>query len=50
MRANVQTLVSVGPYRLKYTGFGQIDFTAREYVGLLVYYLSGRTGALFPAP
>jgi uncharacterized SAM-binding protein YcdF (DUF218 family) len=31
-------------------GLRQIDFTTREYIGLLMYYLSGRTSALFPAP
>jgi uncharacterized SAM-binding protein YcdF (DUF218 family) len=31
-------------------GLRQIDFTMREYVGLVMYYLSGRTSALFPAP
>ena len=31
-------------------GLRQIDFATREYVGLLMYYLSGRTSALFPGP
>lgn len=31
-------------------GLRQVDFTMREYVGLVMYYLSGRTSALFPAP
>jgi uncharacterized SAM-binding protein YcdF (DUF218 family) len=31
-------------------GLRQIDFATREYVGLLMYYMSGRTSALFPAP
>jgi uncharacterized SAM-binding protein YcdF (DUF218 family) len=42
--------VSLWPNTSLTVGLRQIDFTAREYVGLLVYYLSGRTGALFPAP
>jgi uncharacterized SAM-binding protein YcdF (DUF218 family) len=31
-------------------GLRQVDNAAREYAGLLMYYLSGRTDALFPAP
>jgi uncharacterized SAM-binding protein YcdF (DUF218 family) len=31
-------------------GLRRIDFVTREYVGLVAYYLSGRTSALFPAP
>jgi uncharacterized SAM-binding protein YcdF (DUF218 family) len=31
-------------------GWRRIDFIAREYVGLVAYYLSGRTAALFPGP
>ena len=31
-------------------GWRRIDFIAREYVGLVAYYLSGRTTALFPGP
>lgn len=31
-------------------GLRRIDFVVREYVGLVVYYLVGRTGALLPAP
>ena len=31
-------------------GLGRIDGVAREYVGLLAYYLAGRTENLFPAP
>lgn len=31
-------------------GLRRIDFVMREYVGLVVYYLRGRTSALFPAP
>jgi uncharacterized SAM-binding protein YcdF (DUF218 family) len=31
-------------------GLRRIDFIVREYVGLAVYYLAGRTGALLPAP
>ena len=31
-------------------GWRRIDFIAREYVGLVVYYMAGRTSALLPAP
>jgi len=31
-------------------GLRRIDLVLKEYVGLLVYYLTGRTDALFPAP
>jgi uncharacterized SAM-binding protein YcdF (DUF218 family) len=31
-------------------GLRRIDFVMREYAGLVMYYLAGRTGALFPAP
>jgi uncharacterized SAM-binding protein YcdF (DUF218 family) len=31
-------------------GLRRIDFVMREYVGLVAYYLTGRTGAWFPAP
>jgi uncharacterized SAM-binding protein YcdF (DUF218 family) len=31
-------------------GLREFDAAAREYVGLLMYYLRGRTDALFPAP
>jgi uncharacterized SAM-binding protein YcdF (DUF218 family) len=31
-------------------GLRELDAAAREYAGLLMYYLSGRTDALFPAP
>jgi uncharacterized SAM-binding protein YcdF (DUF218 family) len=31
-------------------GWRRIDFIAREYVGLVAYYLSGHTTALFPGP
>jgi len=31
-------------------GLRRIDFITREYIGLVVYYLSGRTGALLPDP
>ncbi len=31
-------------------GLRRIDFVAKEYVGLVVYYLTGRTDALLPAP
>jgi uncharacterized SAM-binding protein YcdF (DUF218 family) len=31
-------------------GLRRVDFVFREYVGLVTYYLSGRSAALFPAP
>jgi uncharacterized SAM-binding protein YcdF (DUF218 family) len=31
-------------------GLRRIDWVMREYVGLVMYYLAGRTDALFPAP
>ena len=31
-------------------GMRQMDFIMREYVGLVMYYLRGRTSALLPAP
>lgn len=31
-------------------GLRQIDFVMKEYVGLVMYYLRGRTSALFPGP
>jgi hypothetical protein len=31
-------------------GLRRTDVAVREYVGLLVYRLTGRTDALFPAP
>lgn len=31
-------------------GLRRVDFVFKEYVGLVTYYLTGRTSALFPAP
>lgn len=31
-------------------GLRRVDFVLKEYVGLLTYYVSGRTDALFPSP
>jgi hypothetical protein len=31
-------------------GLRRVDFVAKEYIGLIVYYLRGRTNALLPAP
>ena len=31
-------------------GLRRIDFVTREYVGLVIYYLTGRTDALMPGP
>lgn len=38
------------PERAIPDGLRRIDFIVREYVGLVAYYLSGRTSALFPGP
>jgi uncharacterized SAM-binding protein YcdF (DUF218 family) len=31
-------------------GLRQMDFVMREYAGLIMYYLTGRIGALLPGP
>jgi hypothetical protein len=31
-------------------GFGRTDTAMREWVGLLAYWVSGRSSALFPGP
>jgi uncharacterized SAM-binding protein YcdF (DUF218 family) len=31
-------------------GLRRIDFIVKEYVGLVVYYVTGRTNALWPGP
>lgn len=31
-------------------GLRRIDFATREYIGLVMYYLAGRTNALLPGP
>jgi uncharacterized SAM-binding protein YcdF (DUF218 family) len=31
-------------------GLRRMDFVMKEYVGLVMYYLRGRTSALFPGP
>ncbi|MCU0731893.1 MAG: hypothetical protein MUE84_09945, partial [Hyphomonas sp.] len=31
-------------------GLRRVDFVFKEYVGLVTYYLSGRSDALFPGP
>lgn len=41
--------VSVGFYYLS-RGLRMVDQAAREWVGLIVYWLSGRTSELFPGP
>lgn len=32
------------------TGLRQLDFVVREYIGLVAYYMTGKTTALLPAP
>jgi hypothetical protein len=31
-------------------GLGRTDTAVREWLGLLAYYLTGKTGELFPGP
>jgi uncharacterized SAM-binding protein YcdF (DUF218 family) len=31
-------------------GLRQLDIAAKEYIGLVAYYLAGRTNALLPGP
>ncbi len=31
-------------------GLRRVDVTSREWVGLLAYWITGRTDALFPGP
>jgi uncharacterized SAM-binding protein YcdF (DUF218 family) len=31
-------------------GLRRIDFVVKEYVGLVIYYVTGRTGELLPGP
>jgi hypothetical protein len=31
-------------------GLRRLDFATREYAGLLIYYLTGRTTTLLPGP
>jgi len=38
------------PFQSVSDGLRRTDTAAREWVGLLVYYMSGRIGELFPAP
>ena len=40
----------VRPFDKVSEGLRRVDFAAREWVGLAVYWLTGRTSALFPAP
>lgn len=40
----------VRPFSSIPEGLRRVDFIFKEYVGLLSYYLSGRTSALFPGP
>ncbi len=35
---------------LTQSAVGATDFAAHEWIGLVAYYLTGKTGALFPAP
>ena len=38
------------PFSSPAEGLRRFDFDLKEYVGLLVYWLQGRSSALFPAP
>jgi uncharacterized SAM-binding protein YcdF (DUF218 family) len=38
------------PFASVATGLGRTDTAAREWVGLMVYWLTGRSSELFPAP
>jgi len=38
------------PFQSVSDGLRRTDTAAREWIGLLVYYMSGRIGELFPAP
>src|SRR5262249_17237124 len=38
------------PHAVLSAGLQRIDLAAREWVGLLVYRITGRSTALFPAP
>lgn len=40
----------VRPFSSIPEGLRRVDFIFKEYVGLVSYYLTGRTSALFPAP
>lgn len=42
--------VEIWPNPAITVGLKQIDFVTREYVGLVMYYLTGRTSALLPGP
>jgi uncharacterized SAM-binding protein YcdF (DUF218 family) len=38
------------PFAFVSEGLRRTDIAAKEWIGLVIYYLSGRTDALFPAP
>jgi uncharacterized SAM-binding protein YcdF (DUF218 family) len=40
----------VRPFTTMGSGLQRADTAAREWVGLLVYWLTGRSAALFPGP
>jgi uncharacterized SAM-binding protein YcdF (DUF218 family) len=40
----------LSPFEAVSAGLGHTDVAMREWAGLLVYWLTGRTSALFPAP
>jgi uncharacterized SAM-binding protein YcdF (DUF218 family) len=42
--------VDFWPHNAIPDGLRQMDFIMREYVGLVMYYVRGRTSALYPAP
>lgn len=41
---------SFSPQRFSFAGITKLNDAVREYTGLLVYYLSDKTSALFPTP
>ena len=40
----------LSPFEAVSAGLGLTDMAMREWTGLLIYWLTGRTSALFPAP
>jgi uncharacterized SAM-binding protein YcdF (DUF218 family) len=46
--ADVNDLVR--PFRFFFSGLATVDIAAKQWIGLIVYYLTGRSSALFPGP